>query len=461
MFITCGLEKRYNIIDLKNNHFEKFGRFIMALKNLIHSEDWARICGIHGNTFKPNDSGILCPTDKDIVTRIGETGEPFYCKHSAYSFIAWHTPYLYQFELLLNKYNTSSNDEYITLPFLDLTDYSADFGFLNDPEITIFYEKKKITVINPLAGAYYYSNGVKVKTVREGFFTPRNKKERLQLETVKKQLNNALYASNYERFSSTPTKKDFSRTVIDYIPLETPHNSIHNIIGGKNGTMSSVDIAAFDPVFWLHHCNMDRHFYTWMYHKTSRFTKSLHPNLITTSSFSASCAPFFSSYIYSRDWRHYKWGWLNNTDKYMQLSDTLKLNQFPYTYDLIHPDPEVSLTGFVELIDIPIPRETVELNVYLHSTLENLDKETHFAGSAVWFGINRNTTDCQRCNIGRTNIKIDIQNYIQTNGISALNINNYVMVLLGEGSLIKNESGSYKTYSMSDLIKDGSYSIVV
>ena len=43
--------KRYNIVDLKNNYPEEFGRFVMALKNLEESDDWYRICGIHGNTF--------------------------------------------------------------------------------------------------------------------------------------------------------------------------------------------------------------------------------------------------------------------------------------------------------------------------------------------------------------------------------------------------------------------------
>lgn len=456
-----GLNKRYNIIDLKNNHCEKFGRFIMALKNLINSDDWARICGIHGNTFKPHDSGVLCPIDKDTVTRIGETGEPFYCKHGVYSFIAWHTPYLYQFELLLNKYSTSSNNDYITLPFLDLTDFDADFSFLNDPEITIFFDKKQITVENPLACAYYYVNEVRVRTSRSGFFTACNAKQRSQLETVKKQLNNALYASNYERFSSLPTKKVRTGTVDDYVPLETPHNSLHNIIGGKSGNMSNVDVAAFDPVFWLHHSNMDRHYYTWMHQKTEGFKKPLIPQFITKGTYDSSCAPFFSSYIYSQDWRLYKWGWLNDTDKYMKVGDTLALNHFPYTYDLIKLEPVVPLTSYVELIDIPIPRETVEFNVYIHSTKETLNKVRHFAGSAVWFGVNRDTVECHRCNIGRTNVKIDIQAYVKTHGITDANIDNFVLVLEGEGSLIKSDTASYQLYNMADLIKDGSYTIVL
>lgn len=35
--------------------------------------------------------------------------------------------------------------------------------------------------------------------------------------------------------------------------LENIHNSYHWLIGGSEGTMNDPDIAAFDPVFWIHH----------------------------------------------------------------------------------------------------------------------------------------------------------------------------------------------------------------
>ena len=45
--------KRMNIIDLKKNHPEEFGRFVMALKNLEESDDWYRICvGKHRGYIK-------------------------------------------------------------------------------------------------------------------------------------------------------------------------------------------------------------------------------------------------------------------------------------------------------------------------------------------------------------------------------------------------------------------------
>lgn len=45
--------------------------------------------------------------------------------------------------------------------------------------------------------------------------------------------------------------------------LEAIHNSYHWGIGGTRGTMTDPGLAAFDPVFWLHHCQIDRLMAIW------------------------------------------------------------------------------------------------------------------------------------------------------------------------------------------------------
>ena len=441
--------KRLNIIKLKNDYPEKFGIFMMALKNLEESCDWYRICGIHGDTFRPDDKKVLCPTDPDIVTAIGKTDEPFYCKHKVYSFIAWHTPYVYQFELLLNKYNKSTNKEYITLPYLDLTDYSVDFSFLNLEKITIRYDKNDITIDNPLASAYYYKDNVKTKTTRNGFLNPKTENDKMKLDVVKKQLNNTLYASTYEEFSSHPVSYVKTGLITEYTPLETPHNSLHDIIGGTDGNMSDISISAFDPLFWLHHCNMDRFFYTWMYNNTNQFKKSIYPKKIKKDTYMATQAPFFHTGIYSEDYNKYKYGWRNQKFKYMLLKNMLNLDRYPYTYDIIQPEPEQPTISFVELIEIPIPMESVTINVYLVPKNKKLNKEKHYAGSSFYFGVNRNIIDCKRCAITRVNFKVDIDSYVEKNNITSENINNYDVVIEGEGKILN------KIYKQDDLIKDG------
>lgn len=41
------------------------------------------------------------------------------------------------------------------------------------------------------------------------------------------------------------------------------HDDIHGRTGGSGGHMSSLDVSAMDPIFWLHHCNVDRLWAIW------------------------------------------------------------------------------------------------------------------------------------------------------------------------------------------------------
>ena len=44
---------------------------------------------------------------------------------------------------------------------------------------------------------------------------------------------------------------------------ETPHNVVHGLVGGEGGLMSNILTAALDPIFWLHHANIDRIWSEW------------------------------------------------------------------------------------------------------------------------------------------------------------------------------------------------------
>ncbi|WP_143695333.1 tyrosinase family protein [Williamsia sp. 1135] len=43
----------------------------------------------------------------------------------------------------------------------------------------------------------------------------------------------------------------------------TPHGTVHGAVGGVNGKMMDFDRAAGDPIFWLHHSNIDRLWEVW------------------------------------------------------------------------------------------------------------------------------------------------------------------------------------------------------
>jgi len=263
-------------------------------------------------------------------------------------------------------------------------------------------------------------------------------------------LNNFLFAENYEKFSSTGVS-----TENNYIALETPHNTLHDIIGGEGGNMSDISISAFDPLFWLHHCNMDRHFYTWLYKNTEHFIKSLYPNKITKESYNSTQAPFFENYVYSIDFDSYNYGWENSTGKFMLMKDTLDVKRFPFTYDIIEPTLFLPDVAFIELLNIPIPKESLTIEVYIYKKTEVLNKDINFAGSVSWLGIDRSKRFCKRCQVARTNFKIDIQDYILENGISKSNIDIYNILIEGEGIM------GYKKYSKEEIVQDGIYKLIL
>lgn len=64
--------------------------------------------------------------------------------------------------------------------------------------------------------------------------------------------NACLRNTRHFAFASTQGERQSSANLPS---VETPHNSVHGIVGIP---MGSVDYAAFDIVFWLHHCNVDR-----------------------------------------------------------------------------------------------------------------------------------------------------------------------------------------------------------
>jgi tyrosinase len=45
---------------------------------------------------------------------------------------------------------------------------------------------------------------------------------------------------------------------------ETPHNVVHGLVGGEGGLMANILTAALDPIFWLHHANIDRIWSEWL-----------------------------------------------------------------------------------------------------------------------------------------------------------------------------------------------------
>ncbi|CAF3539567.1 unnamed protein product [Fusarium graminearum] len=94
---------------------------------------------------------------------------------------------------------------------------------------------------------------------------------------------NCLEAPNYTVFSNTTSAERYNEenrgkpTVSPVVPIEQPHNAVHLAVGGfdvpgdknhnvyefANGDMGENDTAAFDPLFFFHHCFIDYIFWRW------------------------------------------------------------------------------------------------------------------------------------------------------------------------------------------------------
>jgi tyrosinase len=69
--------------------------------------------------------------------------------------------------------------------------------------------------------------------------------------------------------------------------LESIHDNIHVLVGGNNGNMSVVPVAAFDPIFFLHHCQVDRLLALWA---------SVHPDVwVPPSEATTNLTPFWNA----------------------------------------------------------------------------------------------------------------------------------------------------------------------
>jgi tyrosinase len=116
--------------------------------------------------------------------------------------------------------------------------------------------------------------------------------DRLKLGGVNVLFRLCLDAPNYTVFSNNASAAEWNKSrVLEpvVVALETPHNDIHLAVGGfnipapdnpdfspipgANGDMGENDTAGFDPVFFFHHCNVDRVF--WIWQKKHDFTDQL------------------------------------------------------------------------------------------------------------------------------------------------------------------------------------------
>lgn len=176
----------------------------------------------------------------------GYHGVPgFYCWHHQRNrrnqtairlFLPWHRAYLYRFEQAAKDFVSS-----VTIPWWDWrSEASRREGI---PQA--FAQEKVNGKPNPLYNSHIFAPTARPSPIdRRTRRFPGKPSSLPAADTVEELLKFSDYG-------------DFNDEIEGY------HDSIHGWTGGRRGDMASVGTAAYDPIFWSHHCMIDRIWRLW------------------------------------------------------------------------------------------------------------------------------------------------------------------------------------------------------
>ncbi|KAF9005143.1 tyrosinase [Cyathus striatus] len=287
--VVGGSPNRLEINDFVRQE-KQFSLYIQALQK-IYSRDQSetlsffQVGGIHGVPYVPwNDS--TGPKPLDPRRQWGG-----YCVHGSVLFPTWHRPYMLLYEQILNQAAREIAEEYtvdtnawkeaaanLRQPYWDWAQNTvppAEVISLQQVPI-ITPDGKKTMVDNPLFryrfhpvdssfGRPYsqWSTTLRFPTSRTSSATSDINRMRSVLRSAQSTITTATFnmltrVTTWPAFSSH-TVGDGGSTSNS---LEAIHDNIHGYVGG-GGHMSDPAVAAFDPIFFLHHCNVDRLLSLW------------------------------------------------------------------------------------------------------------------------------------------------------------------------------------------------------
>lgn len=170
------------------------------------------------------------------------------CQHGTPYFFPWHRLYLYYFERVLQK---AANDPKLRLPYWDYTD-TAHVAMPKEFKSPTYVDAHGATVPNPLyesRRAPGWSSG----------------------STLDPTITNINRALNISYFLGSG---GFQGTI-----ESRPHGDVHCAVAPcKNTVMGAVGYSANDPIFWMHHCNIDRMWDCW--HSISGHPNPSDPNYL-------------------------------------------------------------------------------------------------------------------------------------------------------------------------------------
>lgn len=224
----AGLRVRRDVMDMQDTDpfFKKYGDAVKAMHALPKTDrrNWINQAKIHAD----------------------------FCHHSTLSFLHWHRHYLNFFEAICSEmigdpdfalpyWNWSKKSGVIPAPFYDIANLNVEHW--NDPGV---YNGQSWGPINSLPRrGLAKGRGLLQDPLRGGSFTLTN------INSIKDSPDADLFEQSLEG---------------------SPHNNGHVVSGalssGKIGHIGD-GLSPLDPIFWLHHCMVDRVWAEWQVNHTT------------------------------------------------------------------------------------------------------------------------------------------------------------------------------------------------
>ncbi len=201
----CATWIRQNFASLSVSQLASFAHGVEVMKSRPAADptSWRFQANIHGTDDPPH---------------------PLFnqCEHNSIQFLTWHRAYIYFFERILRE---ASGNPFLALPYWDWSTSAALPLPFRDPAVAA----------NPLYDA--------TRNINDGSAIP----SMIVVDDLNTALGYVDFDSGFPAFSPS----------FEW----SPHGQVHNQIGGN---MSGFNTAGNDPIFWLHHCNIDRVWDRWL-----------------------------------------------------------------------------------------------------------------------------------------------------------------------------------------------------
>lgn len=218
---------------------------------------WRYFAAIHGVDLADNgwiSQGMFDPDSESLPDQVERDEMWNQCQHSSWYFLPWHRGYVAAFEAQVARtVQQLGGPADWALPYWNYLDTANP----NAKRIPTAFSVAQLPdgSANPLAQF--------ARTPTGGLTT---------LLTGGRDID--LNAMTRPRFTGSPGAGGLGGAPTQFAhfgpvgsagALESnPHNFVHVMAGGFGGYLSDPNYAALDPLFWLHHCNIDRLWSAWL-----------------------------------------------------------------------------------------------------------------------------------------------------------------------------------------------------